>query len=207
MLFHILGLPKPEVQAPPLNATVLIWGGGSIVGNLAIQFAKLAGLNVYATAGKNNHEYLRSLGAKLLFDYRSDSVVEDAVAAAEHEGKPIAYVADTITSSATLSSVQDILSKSTATVKKIAHTAPWPEDLEKLEEFYADMVHGEEVWYKPDMIELGSKVFNEDLPKWLETGAIVPPPYQVVDGGVGKIQAGLKVLQAGVSNQKVLVKV
>ncbi|KAJ4353525.1 uncharacterized protein N0V89_005255 [Didymosphaeria variabile] len=207
MLFHVLGLPKPELKTPPPNATVLIWGGASTVGNLAIQFAKAAGLNVYAIASKKNHEYLRSLGAKLLFDYHSDTVVEDAVAAAEREGKPIAYVADTITSVATLGSVQDILSKSTATVKNVAHTAPWPEDFKKLDGINADMVHGEEVWYKPDMIELGSKVFNEDLPKWLESGVIVPPPYRVVEGGVGKIQDALKVLQAGVSNQKVVVGV
>ncbi|KAF2451083.1 GroES-like protein [Karstenula rhodostoma CBS 690.94] len=207
MLFHVLGLPKPELKAPPPNATVLVWGGASMTGNLTIQLAKLAGLNVYATASKKNHEHLRSLGASVLFDYNSSTVVEDAVAAAEREGKPIAYVADTIASTATLSSVQDILSKSTATAKVIAHTGPWPEDLPKLDAIDADMVHGEELWYKPDMIQLGSKIFHEDLPTWLESGVIAPPPYRVIEGGVGKIQAALEVLKAGVSNQKVLVAV
>ncbi|KAL5373533.1 hypothetical protein DPSP01_012662 [Paraphaeosphaeria sporulosa] len=207
LLFHLLGLPKPESNAQPPNDTLLIWGGASMVGNLTIQLAKLAGLNVYATASEKHHEYLRSLGANLLFDYHSDTVIEDAVAAAESEGKPIAYVADTIASSATLSSVQDVLSNSTAIAKFIAHTAPWPEELTKLDGIKTDMVHGEEVWFKPDMIQLGSTIFHEHLPKWLETGAIVPPPYRVIEGGVGQIQAGLKVLKAGVSNQKVLVAV
>lgn len=208
MLFHILGLPKPGSGIPAPDATVLVWGGASIVGNLAIQFAHKAGLNVYTTASEKNHEQLRSLGARNLFDYHSATVVEDIVAAAEREGKPIAYVVDAITSFATLKSVQDILVKSTATEKKIAHTSPWPEkELHKLEGIDAEMVHGEEIWFKPGMMEFGRKFFNDDLLSWLENGVIIPPPYRIFEGGVGKLQTALDELKAGVSNQKLLVKV
>jgi NADPH:quinone reductase-like Zn-dependent oxidoreductase len=115
-------LTKAWAQGPPPNATVLVWESASIVGDLTIQFGKLAGLNVYATASKRHPEYLRCLGASLLFDYHTSTVVEDAVAAAERKGKPIAHVVDALTSSATLGSVHDILSRSTATVKKITQT-------------------------------------------------------------------------------------
>jgi hypothetical protein len=77
-------------------------------------------------------------------------------------------------------------------------------NLKKSDAIEADMVHGEEIRYEPHMFQLGSKLLNEDLPKWLGTGAIMSPPYRMIDG-VGEIQAALNVLQAGESNQKVLV--
>ena len=177
------------------------------MGNLAIQFARLAGLNVYATASEKHHKYLRSIGANLLVDYHSTSAVDDLVAAAEREGKPIAYVVDAISLPTTLGPIQEILAKSTGSVRKIAHTTPWPEELAKMDGIDADMVHGEQIWTKPDVIELGAKVFHEYLPKWLEAGKIVPPPHRVISGGLGKIQAALMELQVGVSNEKFLVEV
>lgn len=206
MLFHVLGLPEPNSDTRLANCTVLVWGGASNVSKLAIQLARLAGLNVYAVASKQHHEYLRSLGAKSLFDYHSTAVVEDVVATAEREVKPVAYVADAISLSTTLGPVQEILAKSTARVKRIAHSAPWPEELAKADGIDAAMVHGDEVWFKPALVELGAQIFHEYLPEWLETGSIVPSPYRVVDGGLGQIQAALNELEAGVSNQKLLVE-
>lgn len=42
----------------------------------AIQLANLAGATVIATASKNNHELLKSLGAKYTFDYNDPHVVD-----------------------------------------------------------------------------------------------------------------------------------
>lgn len=50
--------------------TVLIHGGAGGVGSFAIQFAKVAGARVIATASKANHEALRELGADAAVDYR-----------------------------------------------------------------------------------------------------------------------------------------
>ena len=207
MLFRVLGLPEPGVDIPSSNFTVLVWGGASNVGNMAIQLARLAGLNIYATASEKNHEYLRSLGANKLFDYSSTTVVSEIVEAAEHEGKPVAYVVDAISSPSTLGPIQEILSKSSGETKEIAHTTPWPEELAKVDGIKADMVHGEQVWLEPNAIKLGARIFNEDLPKWLETGVVVPPPGRVVKGGLEKIQDTLNEQKAGVSNQKLLVEV
>ncbi|KAJ4289206.1 hypothetical protein N0V90_011548 [Kalmusia sp. IMI 367209] len=205
MLFHVLGLPQPKSTTTAPDSTVLVWGGASIVGNFAIQFARLAGLHVYATASKQNHEYLRSLGASALFDYHSSTIVKDIVTATEKEGKQIAYVVDAISELTTLGPAIDILSKSTAAVRKIVHTLPWPEDLAKPAAIEAEPVHGEDVW--KHLTELSAKLLHEDLPKWLESGAVVPTPFRVVEGGVGKLQDALNELKAGVSNQKLLVKV
>jgi NADPH:quinone reductase-like Zn-dependent oxidoreductase len=51
--------------------TLLIHGAAGGVGTFAVQFAKLKGARVIATASKKNHEFLRSLGADELIDYNT----------------------------------------------------------------------------------------------------------------------------------------
>ena len=51
--------------------TVLIHAAAGGVGSMAVQFAKLRGAKVIATASAGNHEYLRSLGADVLVDYKT----------------------------------------------------------------------------------------------------------------------------------------
>ena len=60
--------------------TVLIHGAAGGVGNYAVQFAKLKGARVIATASPRNHEFLRSLGADQVIDYNTtkfETVVHD----------------------------------------------------------------------------------------------------------------------------------
>lgn len=52
--------------------TVLIHGGAGGVGSFAVQFAKAAGARVIATAGPENQEILRHLGADIAVNYRKE---------------------------------------------------------------------------------------------------------------------------------------
>ena len=74
-----LGLPCPSPGPKTLHGTLLIWGGASSVGATAIQLAAASGLRIVTTASTPNHEFVRSLGASVVFDYRSDSLVEDLI--------------------------------------------------------------------------------------------------------------------------------
>lgn len=74
--------------------TVLIHGGAGNVGGYAVQLARGAGLTVIATAGSSDVDYLRSLGAELVIDYRAErfdhvvsgvDVVLDTVGGETHE--------------------------------------------------------------------------------------------------------------------------
>lgn len=58
--------------------TVLIHGGAGGVGHLAVQFAKNAGARVIATASKENAEFVKSLGADLVIDYKANRFEEMA---------------------------------------------------------------------------------------------------------------------------------
>lgn len=64
-----------RLQIQPGEA-ILIQGGAGGVGSFAVQFAKAAGAHVLATAGPDNQETLRNLGADVAIDYRSQDVVE-----------------------------------------------------------------------------------------------------------------------------------
>jgi len=69
--------------------TVLIHGAAGGVGSFAVQFAKMKGARVIATASKRNHDYLRSLGAEETIDYNTTKF-EDVV-------RNVDAVLDTIT--------------------------------------------------------------------------------------------------------------
>jgi NADPH2:quinone reductase len=73
--------------------TVLINGGAGGMGSFAIQFAKHAGAKVAVTCGPNNIDYVKSLGADLAIDYRSQDV-EKAVLAWAPEGVDV--IMDTV---------------------------------------------------------------------------------------------------------------
>jgi NADPH:quinone reductase-like Zn-dependent oxidoreductase len=67
---------------------VLIHGGAGGVGSMAVQLAHWRGAHVIATASERNHEYLKSLGADEVIDYRTTRF-EDAA-------KNIDVVLDTV---------------------------------------------------------------------------------------------------------------
>ena len=76
-----LALPYPRLS-PKLNGkTVLVWGGSTSVGSNAIQLAAAAGCEVITTASPKNFDYVRRLGAVLVFDYHSTTVVKDIIEA------------------------------------------------------------------------------------------------------------------------------
>lgn len=61
-------LPMENIQ------TILIQGGAGGVGGFGVQLAKNAGKTVISTASEHNHDYVRSLGADYVIDYRNEDV-------------------------------------------------------------------------------------------------------------------------------------
>jgi NADPH:quinone reductase-like Zn-dependent oxidoreductase len=89
-LYRSLDLPLP----PSLTATpfsILIYGGNTATGSLAIQFAKLSGLEVITTSSPANFPRMKSLGASAVFDYNSPTVGKDIRATTKNK---LAYVFD-----------------------------------------------------------------------------------------------------------------
>ena len=76
-LYQLLDLPLPPTAVTNQQQTILIGGGSTATAVLGIQYAKLSGLRVIATASPYNFDYLKSLGADVLLDYHES--VDDLV--------------------------------------------------------------------------------------------------------------------------------
>ncbi len=77
-----------------VGETVLVHGGAGGVGHFAVQIAKAAGARVIATAGSDNQQTLKDLGADVAVDYRQDDVA--AVALDDTAGAGVDAVFDTV---------------------------------------------------------------------------------------------------------------
>ncbi|KAL1795379.1 hypothetical protein ACET3X_007195 [Alternaria dauci] len=67
-LYQSLSVPLPNEPGYE-RLTLLVYGGSTATGTLAIQFAKMSGLDVITTSSPHNYGMLESLGADAVFDY------------------------------------------------------------------------------------------------------------------------------------------
>lgn len=58
--------------------TILIHAGAGGVGGFAVQYARHVGATVHTTASETNHEYVKSLGADFVIDYKKVDFTEAA---------------------------------------------------------------------------------------------------------------------------------
>ncbi|KAF9887094.1 hypothetical protein FE257_010588 [Aspergillus nanangensis] len=72
---------------------ILIYGGSTATGTLAIQYAKLSGYKVLTTCSPPNFDLVKQLGADMVFDYRDP---ESAKAIREYTQDGLKLVLDTV---------------------------------------------------------------------------------------------------------------
>lgn len=202
-LFDSLSLPRDATNNA--GRGILIWGGASSVGSMAVQLARRAGLAVYTTASKRHHEHLEKLGVSIVVDYRSPTAVKDVLSAAARAGTGISCAFDAISTPETLPKVLRVLDESSAAEKKLAYTLPWPEDVEEPRGIETTRIIASEIGSRRE--DLAKWVCGDMLPRWLESGEIVPQEQKVIDGGLSGLQNALDLLRKGVSGEKVVVEV
>ncbi|TVY36832.1 Trans-enoyl reductase [Lachnellula subtilissima] len=81
----------PSLQVEPIP--VLVYGGSSASGTMAIQLLRLSGLDPIATCSPHNFELVRSYGASAVFDYTDTNT---SVAIKAHTRGRLKYVLDCI---------------------------------------------------------------------------------------------------------------
>lgn len=180
--------------------TVLVWGGASSVGTSTIQFAKALGATVFATASPQHHEYLRELGAEVVLDYKSGTLIDDLKKAEDTKGVKLTKFIDAVAANlpATAAVVSALGGGNLITV------APWQMVAAKHTppENVKPVFSGQGSVGKP---ELGTLVMHGLVEKWLKTGVLRGHKVQIVPGGLEGIEAGLNTLQKGVSGVKLVL--
>ncbi|KAH7313129.1 putative alcohol dehydrogenase [Rhexocercosporidium sp. MPI-PUGE-AT-0058] len=205
-LFVDLGIPRPTLPISVPSSGLLVWGAASSVGSTTVQMAKNLGFKIFATASLVHHEYLKSLGAFEVFDYRDPSVVDKIVAAAKSSGTPISLGFDTIAEGDTSQRSADVILSSGGKGGKLVLAQEWPAKVSKPEGL--EISQSIAARHGTDQSEIGEWLFNDYLQKALADGAIVPAPkIEVVPGGLDAAQAAFDKLKAGVSGRKLVIKV
>ncbi|KAF3393055.1 Zinc-binding alcohol dehydrogenase domain-containing protein cipB [Talaromyces pinophilus] len=197
-LFSILKLPLPVGDPKSTGRKILIWGGSSSVGSCAIQLAIAAGLEVATTASSKNHEYVKSLGARHVFDYNDPEVINNITAVLQ----PGDLIYDCIGGDEVRTTCTEILRKiGGGTLPTVRWFAPTETGNVKVE-----FVNG----LLPGLVDtsIGKAVWGNYITKALELGKFQakPDPY-VIEGGLEKIQDGIDILKKGVSAQKIVVEI
>ncbi|KAJ5573993.1 chaperonin 10-like protein [Penicillium hispanicum] len=192
-----IGVPR-EISSAPKNEGVLVWGASSSMGALAVQAAKLAGYTVYATASAQHHEYLQSLGATKVFDYKADDVQSQIVGAAKKDGLKI-RLAHLAAGSQQLA--VDVVQELSGTEKAKLAIAPQVAPDLKVPE-------GVEIAFvlPPDDPEQRNERFRWVFGGWLQEKLATSPHIKVVEGGLEAANQAMEELKAGVSCTKLVLE-
>jgi NADPH:quinone reductase-like Zn-dependent oxidoreductase len=212
-----LNLPYPKTGSTKSSGkSILIWGGSSSVGGNAIQLAVASGVQVVATCSKRNFDYVKGLGATHVFDYNSDSVIDEIVEALQ--GTKFAGVFDSISEENTWKACGAVAEKLGGGI--VAGTLGAPKGINLGKGVSAkdgksrcvslyDMANCNLVFavtialQEPDV---GNAIYRDFLPGALKSGQFKAKPDPKVAGhGLEKIQDGFEALKKGVSAVKVVV--
>ncbi|KAM0288361.1 hypothetical protein ACHAO9_007266 [Fusarium lateritium] len=126
-IYRTLELPLPD-EPPRESYPIFIYGGSTAMGISAIQFGKLSGATVITTSSPSNAEYVKSLGADHVLDYKSTTLVDDVLRIANG---PIQYVFDTYPSDVSTAVSAAVLSQS-GNAKYVALIPGFENEVKKL---------------------------------------------------------------------------
>ncbi|ROV95630.1 hypothetical protein VSDG_05333 [Cytospora chrysosperma] len=203
-----LGLQRPSLNIseppPPLGQKILVYGGSSSCGGLAIRYAAAAGYEVVTTSSPKNHDYVASLDPAVIIDHTQPH--ERIVADLKAHG-PYHHILDTIG----IPSVTNIITRFLASmggggyntlIPLLPGTDAIPENVERRFESYgwvlSDPQHDKEdlrQWFYDTLVTQG-----------LASGHIVPTPSQWISGGLENAQHALDLMDRGeVSAHKLIM--
>jgi NADPH:quinone reductase-like Zn-dependent oxidoreductase len=200
-----LGLDLPTVPARQSSndkRVVIITGGSSAVGSTAIQLAVSAGYAVVLTASPKNFDYVKKLGAAHVFDYKSDSVIDDINAAVKGFHLAGGYsIGD-----GSIDLLAAVLSKHQGpSVHKFIALAGGKPGGGSID----PSIQVKFILLGPDAASsdsVVSNIYKSYLPDALANGQFVPAPEALVVGkGLEKIQEAFGVHMQGVSAKKIVV--
>ncbi|KAJ6102149.1 protein TOXD [Penicillium sp. IBT 16267x] len=208
-LYHRLKLNLPtESIADPVP--ILIYGGSTATGSLVIQFAKLSGYLVLTTCSPHNFDFVKSLGADMVCDYRDPRAAEEI---RRLTGDKLKMVLDTISiESSAKFCAEAISSEGGIYTCLLPVTAPRSDVITDvilgLSSFGEPFVIGPQSFAASPEDEAFSAWWWLLAEKFLVEGKIKVHPLSVRDGGLEGVLEGLDFMRKDqVSGQKLVYNV
>lgn len=199
-----LGLDLPSLAGAisPKGKKVLIYGGTSSCGDLAIKFASTAGYVVVTTSSPKHKSYVQSLSPGHIIDHTQTT---GALLAEIKRQGPYDAIFDTIGTPPVTNLMYDYLSSvgggsyNTVTPPSGAEK-PMPSNVERKFAPYNFI-------FADPRYEKLARWFNEEyVPKGLESGLILATRPQLVEGGLEEVQHALDLMDQGqVSGHKLIL--
>lgn len=207
-------LPSTPEQPGEKPLSVLVYGGSTATGTIAIQLLRLSGLDPITTCSPHNFELVRSRGAEAVFDYADP---DTPAAIKRHTGGQLKHVLDCISDT---QSVEACFKAMARVGGRYASLELVPDELlAKRRAVHARLVMafeilGEEVKLPggygkpadPAKRELGVRFFAM-FQRLINERKLVPHPTERVEGGLEGIARGLQLLKSGSLSGKKLAAV
>ncbi|KAK0629903.1 putative zinc-binding dehydrogenase family oxidoreductase [Bombardia bombarda] len=189
-----LNLPHTPDNPSPTPTPVLVYGGSTATGSIAIQLLKLSGYAPIATSSPRNFELVKSYGATAVFDYMHSDV---AGAIKKHTGGRLRHVMDCI---ADVQSVETCFDAMARVGGRYATLELVPDELLARRR----AVRPE---FAPDPGKMEHAIVHFDMYQRLfDEGRLRTHPIQMLEGGFDAILPGLALLKSGeVSGRKLVV--
>ncbi|KAF8916519.1 chaperonin 10-like protein [Mucidula mucida] len=216
-LYGRLKFPFPSDGNVTVDGNILIWGASTACGHQAVQLARLAGLQVIATASSRNHAAILSLGAIACEDYKDPKIVAKLKAAAN--GNPIKFAIDCVGTDGSSDRVVEAMSPgghliSIMPASDTAEASAKEKDI-KVEmilagtlggqEFFLEALGGQHVPAIPEDRVLISRWTEKELPTLLEKGMLKAPKLRLMPGGLEDVLQGLEIMKSGAYSAEKLV--
>lgn len=208
-LYQSLQLPQPSSPAKePIY--LLVYGGSTATGSLAIQYAKLSGLKVITTCSPHNFEFVKSLGAEEAFDYKDPEVGKKI---REYTNDKLTHAFDTISEGSSPKICCDAISSTGGTISYLLPCETPRKDVEG-KRTLAYSITGEAFPFGPAQVPAMpqdfefAKGFWESSTQLFAEGKVKVHNPEVRSGGLEGIFGGLKDLKEGkVSGVKLVYKI
>ncbi|KAK1634532.1 chaperonin 10-like protein [Colletotrichum phormii] len=203
-----LAIPREDGS----KTSVLVWGGSSSAGLYAIQIAAMQGLNVVTTCSPRHFDLVKSLGAKHVFNYHDDDVIESI----KRTTPGLKYVFDTIGNRSSSGLASQAIDENGGRLCTVRPGKANTEDVTKQTTvtdvlvwtaFLKDHQYAQFKWPASEEDHKLGTEFYEKLPGWVEAGKFQPNKPKVIFGGLDGVEKGFQAYRSGaISGEKVVYK-
>ncbi|TKA78874.1 hypothetical protein B0A55_03821 [Friedmanniomyces simplex] len=196
-LYQSLGVPLPGKGKA--GYPLLVYGGSTATGTLAIQFAKLSGCEVITTCSERNFDLVKSLGASAAFDYTDPDVAKKI---REHTKDKLTHVFDCISEGDSPKISSESISSKGGKISYLLPTKHERTDVEN-KSTLGYTIFGESFNFAGQDIPANEDDFAKGREFWalseklLSEGKIKVHPPKVCKGGLQGVFDGMQQLKEG----------